>query len=197
MKQFTFFVIAFGLVAGGCNNNAPDNVKAADTANSHKTDSMEKQTFVTDSTKGIPSKGDADFMVKAISGGMLEVQLGQLAQQNASNPGVKDFGAMMMHDHTLGGQQLRSMAVGKHIIMPDSISNDQKKERDDLGKKTGPAFDKAYVKLMISDHKEDISEFQQAAEKASDPDIRALAASMIPVLKKHLESVQNLSKSMH
>ena len=39
----------------------------------------------------------------------------------------------------------------KRIILPDTISNEQKKEHDDLQKKTGHDFDRAYAKLMVSD----------------------------------------------
>ncbi|MBA4166928.1 MAG: DUF4142 domain-containing protein, partial [Chitinophagaceae bacterium] len=46
------------------------------------------------------SEADSKFAVEAASGGMMEVQLGELAQQKASSQRVKDFGAMMVRDHT-------------------------------------------------------------------------------------------------
>ncbi len=181
-------VLAAGMLAGACSNN-PDNVKTAEKAN----DSVQSNQSVTDSGK-VPSKGDAGFMVKATSGNQLEVILGQLAQTNAASAGVKSFGQMMIKDHSEGEKELRGLAASKQIILPDTISNDQKKERDDLQKKTGREFDKAYVKLMVSDHKEDIDEFQKASQEANDPDIKALAAKMVPILQMHLDSVQALQK---
>jgi putative membrane protein len=38
----------------------------------------------------------ASFLKNAAEGGMSEVELGKLAQQKASNPAVKEFGAMMI-----------------------------------------------------------------------------------------------------
>lgn len=40
------------------------------------------------------------FVTKAVQGGMAEVELGNLAQQNAANEQVKEFGRRMVKDHT-------------------------------------------------------------------------------------------------
>jgi putative membrane protein len=196
MKLYFPSVMALSILAFSCNNGTPDNVKAADTANFHKTDSLSQKQSVGDSSAAVASKKDADFMVKALAGGMLEVQLGQLAQTNGASQRVKDFGQMMVQDHGQGSQQIKSLAAGKGIIFPDSISNDQKKERDDLKKKTGRDFDKAYIRLMISDHKEDIADFQKAAQNANDPDIKTFAGNTVPMLQKHLDSAQSLKNSL-
>ena len=153
-----------------------DSVKEAKKDNAQNTDSMSAKASITDST--IPSKQDAAFMVDAASGGMMEVELGRLAQTNAGSQQVKHFGAMMVNDHTNGGNELKSLALAKGITLPDSISNDQKKMRDDLAKKTGKSFDKAYIDVMVNDHKEDIADFEKAAGNANDPDIKAFFGKM-------------------
>src|SRR4051794_20025293 len=43
---------------------------------------------------------DVKFIEKAASGGMHEVQLGQLASERANDPEVKKFGQMMVTDHS-------------------------------------------------------------------------------------------------
>lgn len=176
-----------------CHNN-PDNVKAAEKANDQKTDSLTNKQSVTDSSTAVASKQDAEFMVKATAGNQLEVLLGNMAQTNAASPAVKHFGQMMIRDHTAGVQELRGLAVRKRIILPDTVSNQQKKEENDLQKKKGHDFDKAYVKLMEQDHKDDIDEFQKEAQNANDSDIRAEAIKMLPILKMHLDSLQPLLK---
>jgi putative membrane protein len=191
-------MLVTGLVGVGvaCNNN-PDNVKTAEKANAQKTDSLTNKQSVTDSSVGIASRQDADFMVKATAGNEQEVVLGKLAQTNASNPAVKRFGEMMIHDHEMSEKEFRGLAANKHIILPDTISNAQKKEHDDLQKKTGRDFDKAYIKLMVDDHKDDIGEFKKAEKNANDMDIKALAAKTLPILQKHLDTVQVLQKGLH
>jgi len=197
MKYIIVSGLAFSLFLGiGCNNSNPDSVKEAKKANDSTVDSLAKKQSVTDSSTTIPTKEDADFVVKAASGGMLEVELGKLAQAQASKQGVKDFGAMMVADHSKGGDLLKSLAMRKRITLPDSVSNDQKKERDDLAKKRGAEFDRSYISLMVKDHKDDIKEFEKAAKDANDADIKAFAANNVGMLKMHLDSAQSLDKAM-
>ena len=159
----------------------------------HNSDSDQPASPVADSAS-TPSRQDSDFMVKAASGGMLEVQLGKLAQTNGGSQAVKDFGAMMIRDHSNGGEELRSLAGARRLVIPDSISDEQRKERDNLEKKTGKNFDKAYIDLMVQDHKEDIDEFDQASKNANDPGIKAFAAKAVPMLRMHLDSAQTLQQ---
>jgi putative membrane protein len=183
------------LVAAGCNNSSStDSVKQAQKANDSSADSLAKQQSVTDASTAVPSKQDADFLVKAYSGGMLEIQLGKMAMTHASDEGVKEFGTMMVQDHGMGGDSLRSLALGKRIVLPDSVSNDQKKERDNLMKKHGREFDRNYISLMVKDHKDDIDEFEKAARNANDTDIRAFAQRNVAMLQHHLDSAQHIDK---
>lgn len=195
MKNLIRTALVVGVVAAvACNSGSDDSVKNAEKANDRNADTLAKNQSITDSSNAVPSKQDADFMVKAASGGMLEVALGQLAQKNAASQEVKDFGAMMVKDHSQGGQDLKILARHKQVILPDTISQEQKKEQDDLSKRTGSAFDKAYVKLMIQDHKEDIAEFQKAAANANDTAVKLFANTTLPMLQKHLDAVEKLKK---
>ena len=197
MRNILVYGLGFSLRLGaGCNNSNPDSVKEAQKANDSTVDTLAKRQSVTDSSATIPTKQDADFMVKAASGGMLEVALGKLVQTHASKQGVKDFGAMMVTDHSKGGDALKSLAGRKRIVLPDSISNEQMKERDNLMKKHGGEFDRSYINLMVKDHKDDIDEFEKAAKNADDADIRSFAANTLGMLKMHLDSAQQLDKAM-
>jgi putative membrane protein len=176
-------------------NSHPDSVKDAKDSNTARIDSQKTAERPADSLALAPPKADAEFLVNAASGGMLEVQLGQLAQTNAADPGVKAFGALMVKDHGEGGIKIKNLAGAKNVTLPVAVSNQQQKEFDELQKKSGHDFDKAYVKLMVSDHKEDIGEFEKEATKGTDPAIRALANSSLDMLKMHLNSAMSLQKA--
>jgi len=72
------------------------------------------------------------------------------------------------------------------------MGDDLKKQVDDLEKLKGNEFDKAYIRLMVEDHKDDIKEFQEVADGAKDAEVKAFAAKTLPVLKEHLELAQKL-----
>ena len=114
---------------------------------------------------------DSSFIKNAAEGGMSEVELGQLAQQKATNPAVKDFGAMMVTDHTAANEKLKTVAASKQVTLPDSPSLMQKASKKKLDMMSGDSFDKSYVKGMIEDHKADIKEFQKEATDGKDPEV--------------------------
>jgi predicted outer membrane protein len=65
---------------------------------------------------------DMSFYKKAAEGGLAEVELGKLAQEKSPTQSVKDFGAMMVKDHSAANQKLETVASGKNIKLPTSPS---------------------------------------------------------------------------
>src|SRR4051794_19231308 len=103
MKKVNIFLIgAVICMSQACNSNNKDSVAAAKDSNSKKDSSSVVSRA--DSTAPIAAttavdKDASDFAVEAANGGMMEVELGNYAQQNAMSARVKDFGAMMVRDH--------------------------------------------------------------------------------------------------
>ena len=145
------------------------------------------------SSVALADSPDSSFIKNAAEGGMAEVELGQLAQQKATNPAVKEFGAMMVTDHTAANDKLKTVAAAKQVSLPDSPSLIQKASKAKLEMMSGDSFDKSYVKGMIEDHKADIKEFQKEAMEGKDPQVKAFAAATLPTLKKHLQKIQAIA----
>jgi putative membrane protein len=138
---------------------------------------------------------DSSFIKSAAEGGMAEVELGQLAQQKATNPAVKSFGAMMVSDHTAANDKLKALAATKEVSLPTSPSLMQKASKAKLDMMSGDTFDKSYVKGMIDDHKTDIKEFEKEASEGKDPQVKAFAVATLPTLKKHLQKIQSIASA--
>lgn len=194
MKNLPHFYAGLALIffLFSCNNGSPDSVKSAKDSNEARIDSLKAMAQPGDSLAAVPPKSEADFLVNAASGSMMEVQLGRLAQSNSMNKRVKAFGAMMIKDHEAEGRKLKTLASVKSIILPDSVSNRQQNEIDGLKKKKGIDFDKAYIFLMVNDHKDDINEFEKEAKKAIDPQVMTFINSSLEILRKHLDSANSL-----
>lgn len=185
-KSLTRFmaIVAIGGMLTACNSH--DAVKEANTKNSQMADSLQVAPV---------SEKDSKFMTSAASGGMMEVELGNLAQQQAANPRVKEFGAMMVRDHSKANNELKQLAATKQVTLPAELGNHHQMMVDDLKKKTGKDFDKAYIDMMVDDHHEDIEAFKDAAENATDSDIRGFAGRTLPTLQTHLDSAQALKNA--
>ena len=133
---------------------------------------------------------DTKWATNAAEGGMLEVQLGNLAQTNAASPKVKELGKMMVDDHSKANEELKALAARKNITLPAALGEGKQKDYDDLAAKKGADFDKAYADYMVSDHKEDIDAYQKEADKGKDPDMKAFAAGKVPTLQHHLQMAE-------
>lgn len=189
-------LVTLSLVCFSCNDSGGDSAKDAKDSNAVKMDSSGTTDHATPTVPASVSKADAAFVVDAAGGGMMEVQLGQLAEQKADARDVKDFGAMMVKDHTMGGNKLKAIAAGKNLTLPDSLSADMQKEMSDLQAKNGKDFDKSYMTMMVDDHKKDIKEFEDESKNGSDADIRGFADSSLHMLHKHLDAAEKCHDMM-
>src|SRR3954452_1537001 len=133
------------------------------------------------------SEKDKSFAKEAAMGGMAEVELGNLAQQNAQNDDVKQFGARMVQDHTAANQKLMQILADKDVSVPQQLDEKHRRTLDKLSKMRGAEFDRAYMRDMVQDHEKDVKQFRQEAQKASDPDIKGFAQQTLPVLEQHLQ----------
>ena len=187
MKKF-IFITATGLAIvylTACQNTSKNSVSAADSTN---TVNISSGTTVLD-------KSATDFAVAAANGGMMEVELGKLAEQKGRSRRVREFGKMMVDDHTNLNERMKEIASVQHITLPDSISTGDRKKMDDLKKKSGKAFDRSYIDMMVDDHKSDINDFQKAANDIKDTMLNTFASQALPTLQKHLDSAQAIQQS--
>ena len=90
-------------------------------------------------------KSDETFVMKALQGGMAEVELGNLAVQKASNDKVKQFGQQMVDDHTKAGNELKSIASNKGLTAPVDLDAKSQSTKTRLSALNSAAFDRAYM----------------------------------------------------
>jgi len=193
-KLCLLLIVIFAVLAfQACKNKVKDSEHGADSLNAAK----DSATLHGVATQGISvTHDDAAFAVQAANGGMSEVAMGKMAQQLAANPRVKNFGTMMVDDHSKANDELKALAKSKNIVLPASVGKDEVKMENDLSKKKGKDFDKAYVDAMVDDHKKDIGDFQKAIKFMRDSDLKAFAVKTLPVLQKHLDSIKAIKAGM-
>ena len=125
------------------------------------------------------STQDRDFMKKAAQGGMEEVEMGRMAEQQGQSADVKAFGKRMVAEHSKANDELMAIARKKGVQL---TTHPPKKE-----KMSGPDFDKKYMADMIKDHEKDLAEFRSESQNGSDPDLKAFASKGAKMVQKHLD----------
>jgi putative membrane protein len=141
------------------------------------------------------SSADKAFVNEAASGGLAEVQLGQLAQQMASSPEVKQFGQRMVDDHTTANQELQSIAATENLTLATQPGKSEQAAQQRLQQAKGAAFDRSYTEQMVQDHEKDVAAFRKEARSGQDPAVKAFAQKYLPVLEQHLQMAKELNKA--
>jgi len=139
---------------------------------------------------------DMEFAKKAAGDGMAEVKLGELAQKQADNDQVKQFGQRMVDDHGKANDQLKSIAEKKGVELPQDLPAEAQKAYDELKSKSGQEFDQAYTDMMVEDHHKAIDLFQQEAKSGKDADLQKFAEETLPTLQEHLDLAEKAKEQV-
>jgi putative membrane protein len=142
-----------------------------------------------------PILADKDFLREAAQGSATEVALGRMAQEKGSSDAVKEFGKRMVDDHSKAAEELRQVAQMAKLDVRSDMPKKAKKAQDKLSKLSGGDFDRAYAKMMVSDHKEDIKAFEREAHSGAVPAVKDFAAKTLPTLQEHLKLAEQLETS--
>jgi putative membrane protein len=110
------------------------------------------------------SSADETFMMSAAQTGMVEVKLGEAAAKKASQPNIKQFGAMMVSDHSKANKELQAIAAKNGVTLPSKLDATHQSKIDKISKLSGEQFDKAYVSEMVKDHEKVAAEFARVSE---------------------------------
>ncbi|MBS1525043.1 MAG: DUF4142 domain-containing protein [Bacteroidetes bacterium] len=194
MKKLSLIVPAFLAIfaLNACHSNSKDTTSTADSANLSK-DSSTKTASTAPMTV---SENDAKFVVTAAADGMAEVQLGKVAVAKAKSTRVKNFGQMMVTDHSKAGDELAAIAQKKNITLPTAPDSAAQKKAKELALKSGSDFDKGYVDAMVDGHKKAVKLFEDGIKNLQDTTLKAFAQKTLPTLKMHLDSINAIKKSM-
>lgn len=147
---------------------------------------------------GVPVPTDPKaFMERLHFVNQLEIQLGNLAQQNSQNPDVKRYGQQMVQMHTQQDQELMAYAQGKGMKladMPKPMNDVEKKDMAAHAAATkfmqslqGTAFDSKYLSSQVADHDLTIAKVMAGMQqmKGADPQMTQMLTKLSQDLPRH------------
>jgi len=123
-------------------------------------------------------------MKEAAKGGMMEVAMGHVAEQNATDKEVKNFGARMVKDHGKANEELKALAREQNVQLPAEKEPGKWKS------------DKDYMGQMVKDHEQDLAAFEKEAKDGSDPNVKSFASKTSEVVRKHLEMAKKVDSKL-
>jgi len=176
------------------NSNSNANASRSQNRNANRAANRNDNTGAAGEQTGMGnmSSSDREFVMEAAMGGMMEVELGRIAAQKGMSESVKQFGQRMVDDHSKANEELTTLATSKGITLPTALDEKHQKDVTKLSAMSGADFDRAYSKMMLSDHNKDVKEFEKQSTKGADPDIKAFAGKTLPTLQEHLQMAKAL-----
>ena len=129
--------------------------------------------------------------------------MGQMGEQQATSPEVKQFAQKLHEDHQRLDDKLTQTAQAAGITLEGKGFQDEQKsaqkEMQKLQGKTGHDFDKAFVSMMVKDHEKDIkddAEGREGGEEAEPGRARRAAQPGGHGMQGHLATAKQLEKSV-
>jgi putative membrane protein len=126
-----------------------------------------------------------------------DIQTGMLAEKKGSTKQVRDFGAMLVRDHTNVRQQGRDLAKKLGVTPTPPKDFAMTKDHDAAMKKlnglSGKAFDKAFLQNEVDYHKAVINAVTTTLLPAlQNAEVKDLVTKIAPAFAAHEAAAQNL-----
>ena len=136
------------------------------------------------------------FVTNAAISDMYEVQAGQIAQTKGQSAAVKDFGKMMVTEHTAMMNQMKPLVTAAGQTPPAGLDERRKGLIDNLNAAGASDFDQVYLSQQEAAHTEALNLMQGYANNGDDAGLKAAAAGAVPKIQMHLDKVKALRAAM-
>jgi putative membrane protein len=117
-----------------------------------------------------------------------------MAQDKANNPAYKDFGKMIVDDHTKTSEEMKAMEPKLGVQLPTKLDAKHQGIAKKLDSASGAAFENQFKAAQIDGHKAAVKLYQDYAKSGDNADLKQFAEKTLPTLKEHLQHAQNLPK---
>jgi putative membrane protein len=140
------------------------------------------------------ASADQKFVDMAAQTDMMEAHLGQMAADQASAQGVKDFAQTLVTDHTADYNTLTAAATKAGATVPKGLDALHDRMIKPFEKLKGTAFDHRYIHEMVAGHEKAIAAYKKEEADGQSADLKQYATAALPTLEKHLQAAQDLEK---
>lgn len=142
------------------------------------------------------SSRDRTWLIGAHQDNLAEIKSGDLAARSGHSEAVRSAGRMLAQDHANLDAKLKPVAKQLGIKLPSHPNEQQQHEMKTFKSLSGTKFDTTWAHDEADGHVKAIEQTESEIQNGSDPQVKQLAQSALPVLKKHLDTLHEaLTKS--
>ena len=138
---------------------------------------------------------DRQFMITAAKTDMTEAHEGEMAESQAKGADVKGFAEKIVKDDTEAYGHLIELAGKTGVSIPRGIDAAKDQTIQVLVHLKGGSFDRQFARDEIDANRRALAAFKMEAAHGHDPDVKAYAAKMIPILERDLHLAEDCAKA--
>jgi putative membrane protein len=169
-----------------------------------KTSSIVSAVLFCVSVAGMSAQAVSDAQIASIvvTANQVDIDAGQLAAVNATNPEVRKFAQQMVADHTGVNKQATTLVTKLNVTPSDNPTSQNLKAGGEknitaLKALSGSAFDKAYVDHEVAYHQAVIDAIDKTLlPSAQNAELKALLVKVRPAFLAHLAHAKMLQTSL-
>lgn len=133
---------------------------------------------------------DKQFAQMLVTRSMMEIELGKMAAERGGSQPVKQIGQRMVDDYTQWSAGMVRAARGLGIKLPTQLDAKQRATVDRIGALSGPEFDSAYLKEVVSLQSKALTMAEHEAANAGVTGFRHFAGVSVPVIQEQIKEAK-------
>jgi putative membrane protein len=152
-------------------------------------------------TTPAPSLTDPTIVAIFDGANTADIETGELAMKRGSTKEVRDFGSMLVHDHTTVRQQGRDLAAKLGVTPTPPADDASARAHADamasLQSKSGAEFDRAFLDHEVKFHQDVIDAVKGTLLPAiQNPELKDLVVKVAPAFEAHRVAAANLRQKI-
>jgi putative membrane protein len=190
-------ILSAALLAAAC--DAPDGNRAGDAAGDDTALQQNDAAMAgqDDMAMAAAPVSTGTYIARAANSDMYEIQAGELAARNGQSQEVKDFGRMMVEDHTKSSQDMKAIVARANVGTepPARLDSEHQAMIDRLKAARGEEFDREYLSQQVTAHRKALALHQGYAQGGDNTELKGFAVQVVPVIQKHYDWLEQKGHS--
>jgi putative membrane protein len=140
----------------------------------------------------------ANYAQTAGMSDLFEVEAGRVAAKRGRSAEVRQFATMMVRDHTASTAKIRSAIAASNlpIQLPAKLDPQHQDELAALKSARRSEFDRLYIDGQVEGHQQALKLQQSYGDSGGDPNLKAVALALAPIVEHHLSEAQTIQSGL-
>jgi putative membrane protein len=145
-----------------------------------------------------PQIDPANYVQTAAMSDLFEIQAAKVAERRSRSTEVRRFARMMVHDHTASTAKIKSAAMASNLALqpPTTLDPEHQDKLAALKSAQRSDFDRLYMEGQVDAHQQALKLQQSYGDTGSDPNLKAVAAELAPIVQQHLSEAQTIESNL-